>query len=806
MSFLPSACFIVEQAQPWDVARGRIHPPRSAPGCFQYLTGYTLHNAALGVAADLDLAQVRESVIIATSKAVAREIGILVGDDGRDTIGVYQQLPDGRLAVLLPVDDFDKRRERSETWKQFWEFAVKRARDLAAGTVHRHVWGRLVDSGEESDIEAALRAIETSTLPIAVDVETVGDMPDMSITALGLATRDVSVSIPWSIYTSKVFGIQDRIVSRRIKARVGALLDDPRRTKVFHNGSFDVAVLSSLGITLRGPIEDTILAMKVLYGELYRNLQFSAGLAALIEPWKTKFKATREAALAKHEALVKSLYGRKLSKALDDWQEIPFELLLAYNAKDGAATVVLWDFVQSRINADPRKVANYEQLKRLAAIAAQQWLEGAPLSAEAHRVVTADTRTKLVGLLREWRKLVGPRVPAYGPGSDAALQKHFMQTLKAPKVQVPEPKKKKAPKKAKDPNHQSLSSYVLLCWDALAKKNPERYQQLADTAYLLYRIRKLRKNYTAFFAPLARKTHIYPAPSVTGTLGTRFSYSNPNIQQWPKEGDGSRFSDGKKYLLAPDVKQLIIAPPGMLVWESDFNALELRAVGYRTKFKMWFDWMEQNLDMHIEHVFLMFGLRISKDNDPDGLRQIAKVAIYARFYNVSANPDAVVKQLKPKMPSLTRELVVEVFSRLDKAIPAIPNWHQEAAEMDRQRGYVETGLGGWRIPSSHSKPDENRNRSFEIQSTVGHIVGEAECRLDAPLRDIPGSRMLFQVHDSFVGLCREDRLDETCRTVREHMEWEVPELWGNRNLRFPVEIKYGPSWGKLSKWKEAARG
>jgi DNA polymerase I-like protein with 3'-5' exonuclease and polymerase domains len=148
--------------------------------------------------------------------------------------------------------------------------------------------------------------------------------------------------------------------------------------------------------------------------------------------------------------------------------------------------------------------------------------------------------------------------------------------------------------------------------------------------------------------------------------------------------------------------------------------------------------------------------------------------------------------------------MTDVFQRMDRAITDIPRWHRESRASASKHGYVKTGVGGWMLPIDPAKPDMNRALSFEIQSTVGHIANVAECKFyqheKTRLGGAQAWRLLFTVHDSFVVECPTEDLDECAAWVKTCMEWKVPEIWGHKDLSFPVDVQFGPSWANLKHW------
>lgn len=799
---------------------GPIKPPYQGPPELKELTGYVADGAASTV-----LATISERVVIVCEAQVMRDLGLYAKDTS--ATGVYQRTDCGHLVVLLPMCDKSKRRQRSEMWRRYWTHQVKVAQEIASGERQLARWGRCV-WGQGPEVKAALKAILAQPQPVALDTETVGKIPDLKITAIGLAVEGLSVSVPWDGYTSQAFGAQPGLEDDEIRQLVVAILASDAHAKVYHNGSFDRAVFEARGYTVNGEFEDTILLMKITFNELYRNLQFSAGMAGIDGAWKDLFKDRREKLLEAAKKRIKAEMkaakkaGRMPKLSAKDWNEIPLDALLEYNCHDAAATIVLFTWLRPRLEKVKMGAEKYDKLRKLAIMAADMWLQGCRVDSAERAKMLAGARSHLAKLVWQWRKLVGPGIPPYKPkgsldkaakkgakkkpGIQARLQKLFFETHKARVIA-----------RSKETNLPSLNTFSLICWDADGRR------PLADIAFKLFEIRKIQKSIQAFLDVLDGD-RMHATPNVTGTLGTRLSYSDPNPQQFPKDAKGTRPSTGEKVKLAPNVRKLIAADPGKMLIEFDYSSLELLAVRYRTRNDMWAQWMAEGRDMHVSNVAMMYGIYLHRKNctkygcdggnhycaapalapdgkelewhDPDGVRQVTKQTTYSRFYNKKSNPEPALKLLKSKMPKITVEYLVEVYDRFDKGIPHIANWHTEAAKEDAVKGYVETGIGGWQLLSGAS-PDDNRNRSFEIQSTVGDVALEAMILLWPRLAEVPGAQMLLQIHDAFVVQCYEADVERVGKLIKDAMEWNIPELWGYKNVRFPADGKYGPNWADL---------
>ncbi len=681
---------------------------------------------------------------------------------GKSTKLVGATITGGAVPYVIPVDTHwgGYRAFRSYAWTQAMGRFIKRGRALAQGEGRRLFQFGPIVTGETIDAENALERIYEAKLPVGNDIETTGkDWRTDKLTAMGLANADVAVSVPWDQYTSRKYGPQPGLRSDKIRHLVLAILADTRITKIFHNGMFDLSVLGRQGIAVNGPIEDTLLAHKICYPDLFHNLQFCMSYEFALHPWKTAFDLER-----------------KRRKEGDQWADTDPQPLMLYNAQDAAAELPLWKRLIAKLNVTHRGWENYAKLKELARFAAGMQYNGVRIDLAARNVVAGQVQARIATVEAEWQALA-PGVPIAGEGSGKQVAHYFFKTLGAPVLA-----------RSKRTERAQLNGAVLLEYAGMKDITPK----LAHAAWTLFTHRKITKTLNAFLTPL-NEARVHAKPNPTGTRGSRFSYSDPNLQQWSKEKTIHSPYTNAEVVLAPNLRHLVCADDGMLLGESDYNALEVRIVAYAANILVWLDWLARGVDMHSEHVWQMFGRRVAKD---DPLRQITKVLTFARFYNRKKTVDQVLRALKPSMPSLTAALLVEIFDRFDVARPEVPQWQDEREAFVRKYGYIELPLSGVRQYHDRKMPDLNAAFSFGIQSTGGDIINPAAVRIVARLDAEAGERVLLNVHDALLWQARPERAKAVEAIVREEMERPV-SLWGHNNVVFPVESKVGHNWRDL---------
>jgi len=186
-------------------------------------------------------------------------------------------------------------------------------------STRRWVWPRAVATTDVGATTAALEELRRSGLPLAVDIENVGDPLHSRIRCIGVATKELGVSVP----TEPSIHLDHRQLLQK-------MFCDPKRMKVFHNGQHDILGLESHGYTFSGPIEDTLLLHSVIAPQLPHSLGFCAAAEFAAERWKSDFGEDENK-------------GGKKGTSLDKFVSSPLPRLMLYNVKDALMTALLYE-------------------------------------------------------------------------------------------------------------------------------------------------------------------------------------------------------------------------------------------------------------------------------------------------------------------------------------------------------------------------------------------------------------------------------------------------------------------------------
>lgn len=134
------------------------------------------------------------------------------------------------------------------------------------------------------DLEAFRERYIQPGVTLAVDIETSGNQ----ITCIGFGTREVALVVP--IFDSRRKGRSywsDQQTELRAWIVINAILSDPRISKIFQNGMYDIAFLwRGYGIKVFGAEHDTMLLHHALQPESLKGLGFLGSIYCDEGDWK----------------------------------------------------------------------------------------------------------------------------------------------------------------------------------------------------------------------------------------------------------------------------------------------------------------------------------------------------------------------------------------------------------------------------------------------------------------------------------------------------------------------------------------
>lgn len=366
-------------------------------------------------------------------------------------------------------------------------------------------------------------------------------------------------------------------------------------------------------------------------------------------------------------------------------------------------------------------------------------------------------------------------------GQTQSVKDYFWKTLGVPVVSVD--RKTKRPK---------LDAAALLVYATEFED-----ERIVQSAAALYGYRKAGKT-IGFCEEYAKSGgRVHASFNVTGTKGSRWSCSGPNIQQLPARGLKFDFGDGPEPI-AVSLKDILIPDEGYVLVDADWAALELYLQTYIAGAKQLMTCIQTGRDLHLYNAQVMFGPKMVPDNATKkthgNLRTVAKQA-FGFAYNASDNVTQVWKQMKQKIPEMTEAMCKKLRERYFEHHVEFPRWQQRTKRSIDQLGYIDTPLMGRRLYLPSSMRGYNQALNSQCQITGGDLANRAIIALDTELRADAGEHIRAQVHDSFVVQCRPQNVERVAASLVRAMTAPT-DIYGH-TATFVAEPGVGENWGNM---------
>lgn len=415
-------------------------------------------------------------------------------------------------------------------------------------------------------------------------------------------------------------------------------------------------------------------------------------------------------------------------------------------------------------------------------------------------------------------KLTGLSVEALGEagaGQTTAVRDYFWQTLKAPPVIFH--------KKTKKPQ---FNTPTLVIYAKDFKDEP-----LRSAAAALYGLRAARTalRFASAYRAVSLKNQgrIHFGFNPLGTKGVRWSSSqsfrwfDQDLKEWveyslnaqnvPSKEPTHEFETGVHTKLALSMRNCFVPDPGCIFFKADYEALELRLIAYNAGAKRLLQWMEANIDPHMENakgLFLEARLpaNASKDNkEHKKFREGAKPCAYAFTYQSPSGrgndkyPETY-KQLKKMFPNLEEAFVNVLVDRFFKMHPEIRAMQAGVAKALEAEGRIELPSTGDCLYLPSTPRGKNQAINYLHQSGGGMLINRALIEIDKKLLWLPNhSAVLLQVHDELSGQIHESEIDRVCDVIEEEMG--KPAQFGGVFAGVPAAVDTGASWGSTKERK-----
>lgn len=296
---------------------------------------------------------------------------------------------------------------------------------------------------------------------------------------------------------------------------------------------------------------------------------------------------------------------------------------------------------------------------------------------------------------------------------------------------------------------------------------------------LLLEYRRLDKAETSFLRPwreLIVNGRVYPKWNMTGTVTGRFSCTNPNLQQVPRD---------------PTLRRVFSAPPGSVLIEADLSQAELRIAAVLAREETMLSLLRSGQDIHAYTAKLLSGRDISEipEDQRKEWRKKAKAVNFGFLYGMGARKfrETALEKFEMMISEEEAERFRELFFG---SYPRLREWHKEVISTLRRQGYVENMVGRRRTPLGPRDEAERESINFVVQSLAADIILTAAVNLTRGV-------VVGFIHDALLIEVSEDEADDVEREVVELLT--NPPIFKELGIRdfegvLEAEVKRGP-WG-----------
>ena len=491
--------------------------------------------------------------------------------------------------------------------------------------------------------------------------------------------------------------------------------------KVGQNIKFDMMMLRSAGVKVRGRLYDTMIIHYLLDPEARHNMDYLARTYLQYEP-----------------VPIEALIGKGAKQKTMDM--VPIPTVAEYAAEDADVTLqlyrVLWPLLQQA-----GLVELYAKIEEpLIPVLADIEMTGVKIDTDALAAFGKQLVGELTALEEQIREMTGD--PTLNVNSAKQLGEALFGRMKI------DPK----PKKTKTKQYRTDEEYLQMLTD----RHP------VVGLILEYRgLRKLLSTYVEALPQLVnpRTGRIHTSFNQAVTATGRLSSTNPNLQNIPIRDDRGR-----------EIRKAFIpSSPDRLLLSADYSQVELRLMAHLSGDQAMIDAFAHGEDVHTATAALLF--KEAKEDVTREQRRKAKTANFGIIYGISAF--GLAQRL-----NIPRTEAKEIIDGYFESYPGIKRYMDQVIEKAREQGYVETLFGRKRmLPDIRSANavvrglSERNAINAPIQGGAADIMKLAMIAVHDELtqRGLE-AKIILQVHDELVLDVPKTELDQVREIVVRCME------------------------------------
>ena len=677
--------------------------------------------------------------------AHAGEISGKVGEslrDSLDQIPLSKQLVTIKLDVDLPMHLDDLKVDAADTnaliasFKEM-EFKSWLAELLNEKNENKKVLEKYVIISTHDVLDEWIKAIKNAKL-IAFDTETTS-LNYMEARLVGVSFAIDEGKAAYIPFGHDYEGAPAQLSKYEVLTKLKPVIEDETIKKVGQNIKYDMEVLATENIHLKGIQFDTMLESYVL--DSISNNHSMDALALKYLGWRT---------------ITFEEVAGKGSKQIT-FNQVAVDKAGEYAAEDADVTYRLHQTLWPRIQQETKLEKLFTDIEMpLVPVLARMEREGVLIDPKKLIQQGKELEKRLFELQNDAYSIADCE---FNMNSPKQLQEILFERLKLPILQ-------------KTPTGQASTA------DPILQELAHEFE--LPRIIIEYRsLSKLMSTYTnrlvEQISPITKRVHTSYNQTVTAT--GRLSSSEPNLQNIP-----IRTPEGRR------IRQAFIAPTGCQLISADYSQIELRIMAHISEDPSLLRAFADNLDVHQATAAEIFNVNLDKVTKE--MRRHAKAINFGLIYGMSAF--GLTRQL-----GISHHEAKNYIDRYFTRYPGVKAYMENTREDAKAKGYVET-LWGRRLylPEINSrqiprqKAAERTAINAPLQGSAADIIKLAMIDIDHWLyaESIP-AKMIMQVHDELVFEANEKHMDSIMKGIEQRMmtvaKLKVPLL---------VSIGTGDNW------------
>lgn len=550
------------------------------------------------------------------------------------------------------------------------------------------------------------------------------------------------VGLSFSVEEKKAFYVavpDNREEAKKIVNIFKPLYENPEILKIGQNLKYDLEVLHNYGVSLAGPMFDTMIAHYLIQPELRHNMDYMA-----------------ETLLHYRTIHIEELIGER-GRNQRNMRDLKPAEVYEYAAEDADITLRLYNVLLPKLKECGAEQLFYEIEMPLMPVLAEMELNGIRIDTDS----LAETSSILTSRMRQLETQI---YEAAGEEFNIASPKQVGEILFGKMKIVDKPKKTKT--------GQYVTSEEVL--QQLRHKNP-----IVDDILAHRGLKKLLGTYVDALPKLInrRTGHIHTSFNQAVTSTGRLSSSDPNLQNIPVRGE-----DGK------EIRRCFIPEEGCLFFSADYSQIELRVMAHLSGDENMAEAFRLGHDIHAATA-----AKIYKEDIADVTRDQrtkAKRANFGIIYGIT------VFGLAERL-DISRAEAAQLIDGYFASFPKVAQYMEQSKETARAKGYAETFFHRRRyLPdiNSHNATVRNfaeRNAiNAPIQGSAADIIKIAMVRISRRFKaEGIKSKMILQVHDELNFSVIPEEKEKVQRIVLEEMQNAYP-----LNVPLVADCGWGANW------------